>query len=168
MQGNGVGRRNGNLIVVQRCGHQRAVDDAVNIDILAGYLQQGTGGDIARFLGNLHGSGGGGDLQQLQRHLLQRAVQADGAVNDHIVLAGDADGSTGIQGIEVPGSVRVNAGFSKVCHGAGGDDNVILRNQIATQFNRILRVDNNVRSVTPGDQIAQYHAMVAGVHDDAP
>ena len=148
-------RGDGDFVVVTRGGGGAALDEATDVDIAAGKLDQRTGFKPARRLG----IGAFDDGQRTLRgdHAQQpeqRVVAANHRRDDDVIDTAEHDPATGIDGRQMARAKGAQADLAFAHHAAGVDDDVALRGQVGLEHQGVAGVDDDIGIGAARDQLA--------------
>ena len=153
-----IDRLDGDLVVEDRGRRKQTDHVAEDIDIRALQQHGRAGLKPPGFTGNLQRALGGLDLQQTEL----RVALAHGAVDQHVVQAGQEDAAARVQRRELAGAVGAQALLARLHSGAGTDDDVALRSEVAPEFQGVARLDDDVRTRAARHQRALQHRCARG------
>ena len=143
----------GDLVVEDRGRCQQAHDIAEDIDIRALQHHRRASLQPPGLARNLQRALGGFDLQQTEL----RVALAHGAVDEHVVQAGQDDAAARVQRRELAGAVGAQALLTRLHGGAGIDDDVALRGEVTAQFQGVASLDDDVGTRATRHQRALEH-----------
>ena len=153
-----IDRLDGDLVVEDRGRRKQADHVAEDIDVSALQQHGRAGLQPPGFTGNLQRALGGLDLQQTEL----RVALAHGAVDEHVVQAGQEDAAARVQRGELAGAVGAQALLARLHSGAGTDDDVALRSEVAPEFQGVARLDDDVRTRAARHQRTLQHRRARG------